>query len=160
MKVPRLGVILVLQLPAYTTATTTSDLSCICHLYHSSWQHWILDPLSKASDRTCNPMVPSQICFCCAMMGTPDSLIFLRLGKGKLTFIKGWNLFKDARNGWGLTIILRKNNQVYSCSYITDYFTRQGMHAWIYFLILNMQNIQRLLWVDVMAEIFTVLCWQ
>ena len=30
-------------------------------LHHSSWQRWILDPLSKARDRTRNLMVPSQI---------------------------------------------------------------------------------------------------
>ena len=51
-------------------ATATPDLSCVCDLHHSSWQCWILNPLSKARDRTCNPMVPSRICFCCTMMGT------------------------------------------------------------------------------------------
>ena len=38
MEVPRLGVTLELQLPAYTTATATSDLSCICDLHHSTRQ--------------------------------------------------------------------------------------------------------------------------
>ena len=42
MEVPRLGVELELQLPAYTTATP--DPSCICDLHYSSWQHWILNP--------------------------------------------------------------------------------------------------------------------
>ena len=42
----RLGVELELQLPAYTTATATPDPS----LHHSSQQHWILDPMSKARD--------------------------------------------------------------------------------------------------------------
>ena len=32
-----------------------------CHLYHSSWQHQILNLLSKARDQTCNLMVPSWI---------------------------------------------------------------------------------------------------
>ena len=45
MEVSRLEVPLELQLLAYTTATATSDLSCICYLHHSSWQprsltHW------------------------------------------------------------------------------------------------------------------------
>ena len=31
-------------------------------LHHSSWQSQILNPLSKAWDRTCNLMVPSRIC--------------------------------------------------------------------------------------------------
>ena len=36
MEVPRLGVKSELQLPAYATATATSDPSCICNLRHSS----------------------------------------------------------------------------------------------------------------------------
>ena len=71
MEVPRLGIQLELQLLACTTATATSDLSCICDLHHSSWQHWILDPLSKARDGTHNFMVPSRICFRCTTTETP-----------------------------------------------------------------------------------------
>ena len=56
MEVPRLGVESELQLLAYTTAIATLDPSCVCNLHHSSWQHWILNPLSKARDRTCNLM--------------------------------------------------------------------------------------------------------
>ena len=52
MEIPRLGVKSELQLPAYTTATATQDLSCLCNLHHSSWQHWILNPLIKARDQT------------------------------------------------------------------------------------------------------------
>ena len=52
MDVPRLGVKSELQLPTYTTATTTQSLSCICDLCHSLWQHWILNPLSKANNGT------------------------------------------------------------------------------------------------------------
>ena len=40
--------------------TAMQDPSCICDLHHSSEQHQILNPLNKASDRTCNLMVPSQ----------------------------------------------------------------------------------------------------
>ena len=50
MEVPRLGVKLELQLPAYTTGTATWDPICICDLHHSSQQCWILHPLSKARD--------------------------------------------------------------------------------------------------------------
>ena len=73
MEVPRLGVELELQLPAHTTATATQDPSCVCDLHHSSRQHQIVSPLSEARDRTCNLMVPTLICFCCARTGTPDS---------------------------------------------------------------------------------------
>ena len=52
MEVPRLRVESELQLPAYTTATATQDLSRVCDLHHSSQQHRILNPLSKAMDRT------------------------------------------------------------------------------------------------------------
>ena len=52
MEVLRLGVKSELQLPAYTTAIAVQDLSHVCNLYHSSWQCQILNPLSKARDRT------------------------------------------------------------------------------------------------------------
>ena len=50
MGVPRLGVGLELQPPAYTTATAVPDLSHICDLPHSS--RWILNPRSTARDGT------------------------------------------------------------------------------------------------------------
>ena len=63
MEVPRLGVELELKLPAYTTATATAmqDPNHVCNLHHGSQQHQILNPLSKARDRTRNLTVPSQI---------------------------------------------------------------------------------------------------
>ena len=41
-----------LQLLAYTTATATAtqNPSHICNIHHSSWQYWILNPLSEARD--------------------------------------------------------------------------------------------------------------
>ena len=50
MEVPRLGDELELQLPAYTAATATPDVSHAFDLYHSSWKLRILNPLSKARD--------------------------------------------------------------------------------------------------------------
>ena len=50
---------------AYTTATAMWDLS------RSSWQCWILNPVSGASDQTYILMDTSQISFCCATLGTP-----------------------------------------------------------------------------------------
>ena len=76
MEIPRLGVELELQRPAYTTATATRDLSCICKLHHSPWQCWILEPLSEARDQTQVLMETSRICFCCTT-GTPEhSMLF------------------------------------------------------------------------------------
>ena len=54
MEVLRLGVESELQLLAYARVT----------------ERQILNPLSEAKDRTRNLMVPSQIRFHCAMMGT------------------------------------------------------------------------------------------
>ena len=71
MEVPRLGVELELQLLAYTTDMAMWDPSCICDLHHSSWQHRILNLLSKAKDQTHNLVVPSRIRFHCAKTGTP-----------------------------------------------------------------------------------------
>ena len=61
MEVPRLGVKSELQPQAYARATATWDLSLIFSLHHSSWQHQIPNPLSKAKDRTCILMDPSQV---------------------------------------------------------------------------------------------------
>ena len=52
MEVPRQGLTLELQLPAYTTATATPDPSHIFNLHHNSWQRWILNPLNEARDGT------------------------------------------------------------------------------------------------------------
>ena len=43
----RTGIESELQLPACTTAMATLDLSHVCDLRHSLWQHQILNPLSK-----------------------------------------------------------------------------------------------------------------
>ena len=61
MEVPGLGIELELQLLAYTTATATQDLSHIFDLHHSSWQCWILNPLSQARDQTCILMDPDSL---------------------------------------------------------------------------------------------------
>ena len=57
---PRLGVKLELQLLAYATAM--SDPSRVCELYYRSWQHQILNPLSKARARTHIFMDTSWVC--------------------------------------------------------------------------------------------------
>ena len=76
MEVPRLGVKSELQLLAYSTATAMPDPSLICNLHHSSWQHWIFNPLSKARDWACVLMNTNWICFCCTTTGTPSDANF------------------------------------------------------------------------------------
>ena len=50
-EIPRLEAEAELQLPAYTTAAAP-DMSHICNLHHSLWQHQVLNPLNKVSDQT------------------------------------------------------------------------------------------------------------
>ena len=57
-------------------ATATSDQSHVCKLHQSSQQHWILNPLSEARDRTCNLMVPSWIHFHCTTTGASGTHSF------------------------------------------------------------------------------------
>ena len=63
MEFPRLVVKLQLQLLARTTGTTTAtpDPSCVCNLYHNSWQCQIINPLSEAKDQTQVLMDVSQV---------------------------------------------------------------------------------------------------
>ena len=64
-----------------TRATAMPDPSHVCKLYHSSWQHQILNPLSKVRDRTYDLMVPSRIHFRCTTTGIPVPLIYVSLGR-------------------------------------------------------------------------------
>ena len=61
-EVPRLGVELEIQLLAYTRATATQDLSHVCDWHHILWQRRILNPMSKARDRTSILRNPGQVC--------------------------------------------------------------------------------------------------
>ena len=58
-----LGVELELPVLTCTPATAAQDPSLVCDLHHSSWQHWILNPLSEDGDRTCLLMDARQIHF-------------------------------------------------------------------------------------------------
>ena len=48
------------QLLAYTIPTAMQDSSHVCDLQHTSWQPWVLNPLSEARDQTCILMDTSQ----------------------------------------------------------------------------------------------------
>ena len=52
IEVSRLEVESELQLLAYATATATTDQSLVCDLLHTPQQHWVLNPLSEARDRS------------------------------------------------------------------------------------------------------------
>ena len=72
MDISRLGIKSELQVPAYTTAIATWDLSWVCNLCHSLRQHWIPNPLSETWDWTSILMDTSQILFLCTTTGTPQ----------------------------------------------------------------------------------------
>ena len=55
---------------AYTRATAMPDPSHIYDVHPSSWQRWILNPMSEARDQTHVLMETSQACYWGATMGT------------------------------------------------------------------------------------------
>ena len=90
-KVPRLGVESQLQLPTYTTATATRNPSQVCDLHRSSQECLILNPVSKARDRTHILMDASQVRYHGATTG--DSCCFFGLIRSMLKFLgQGSNL--------------------------------------------------------------------
>ena len=77
MEVPGRGVESELQLLACTTTTATLDLSCICDLCCSLWQHRILNPMSKARDQTCILMDTSWVLKLLSHNGNSPVLILI-----------------------------------------------------------------------------------
>ena len=83
MEVPRLGVKSELQLPA--TATATQDPN-FCYLYHSWWQHQILNPLREAGDQTGILMIRVGFVTTKGIKGTPQlGFFFLKVKRNKQT---------------------------------------------------------------------------
>ena len=75
MVASRLGVDLELQLPVYTIASATLELSCVCNVHHQLMAMPDPNPLNKARDRTPIFMNTSWIRSPCATMGTPTELL-------------------------------------------------------------------------------------
>ena len=71
MEIPRQGMELELQLPAYIIGTETPGLRHICDLHHYWQQNQILNPWSGTKDRTCILMDTSQVRYQWATMETP-----------------------------------------------------------------------------------------
>ena len=121
MEVPRLRVESELQLPAYSTAPATQDLSRVCDLRYSSHHHQILNPLSKARDGTHILMNTSQVHCHRATMGTPLCILgktcyscffeYSRPAGYELVFL--W--FSFAVWGWLMTLSIFSKSH---CSFI------------------------------------------
>ena len=121
-EVPMLGLELELQLLASTRATATQDLDHIFDLCHRLWQHWILNPPSKAMDRNCFLMDTSWIRFHYATVGT--------LGTSYFNFyFPLFSTFKPEKQNYGLKNVvsssqipmLKPNSQ---CEGIWRYFDK------------------------------------
>ena len=78
MEVPRLAVKLELPLLAWATATAMWDPSCVCDLHHSSQQCQILNPMSKARDRTATSWFLVGFVNHWATTGTPVFNFYMR----------------------------------------------------------------------------------
>ena len=102
-----------LQLPAYPTSTATSDPSHNFNLYHSSWQPWILNPLSSARDQTGILMDASQIRFCWDTTGTPK-IIFN-------SCFSSWNYFfkrtQTSKTLDSMNLVNWNKKRTLSCAY-------------------------------------------
>ena len=79
MEVPRLGVESELQLPAYTAATATSDLSCVCDLHHTAHSN------GKSLTQWARPGIKPVFSLILSTLGTtkpqwelPHSLFFIQ----------------------------------------------------------------------------------
>ena len=94
MEVPRLGTNQSCSCLAYATATATAtwDPSHVCKLHHGSRQFWILNPLSKARDRTHIFMDTCQVLCHWATTGNPHHGFY---------FILFYLLFRAALAAYG-----------------------------------------------------------
>ena len=61
LEVPRQGAESELQLPAYTTATATLVLSCICNLCCSLWKCPILNPMTDTGIKSASSQTLCQV---------------------------------------------------------------------------------------------------
>ena len=75
VEVPGLGIESELQLQAYSIATAMPDLSCVCNLCSSVWQHQVHNPRSNAKDRSCILTLLCRFSTCWATTGTPSVLL-------------------------------------------------------------------------------------
>ena len=127
MEIPRPGVELGLQLPAYATATAMWDPSHVCDLHHSSRQHQIHNPQREARDQTHVLADTNQVHYYWPMTGTPQKLLIgiimlnnlsrciyithnhtdLNIYQKALLIIKSFNLHHKLIGGTTITLIFQ-----------------------------------------------------
>ena len=90
-----------LQLLSCATAIATQDPSCVCDINHCSWQHRILNLLSKAKDWTCILMDTIRVHYHWATIGPPKQNLYIL---NKVTSIKNTihvkSIFSSALRGY------------------------------------------------------------
>ena len=111
MEAPKLGVEAKLQLLAlcHSHSHTRSEL-CL-RLHHSSWQCWILNPLSRAMDQTCVLTVTSWVRYCWATKGTPVRCFELGLYHLQKQQQNGPNISKGYGCGPNIHFLITKPSQ-------------------------------------------------
>ena len=101
MEVPGLGVELEFQLPDYTTATTTPDLSHVCNLTPAHGNTGSFNPLSKARDQTHVLMDTSRARHCWTTMGTSSIFNKYPVIHGQKSVVTHWEIMLTLlRKSW------------------------------------------------------------
>ena len=106
MEVPRLGVQSELLPPAYARATATPDPSHVCDLHCNFRQCWILNPLSKARDRTQILIDTSQVLNPLSRNGSSISLVFMRDPSSTSLSSLSFSPSPSCRTGFPLVFLL------------------------------------------------------
>ena len=131
MEVPRIGVEWELHLLAYTTVTATWNLGCVCNLYPSSQQCWILNPLSDTRDRT--PILLDLVGFVnqWAMMGIPQIINI----NGYKVFLFTWRKTQIVKN-----VICYTNERLLTSKIIKKMKLQQHGVVILYLLIVTEES--------------------
>ena len=116
MEVPRLGVKLELQLLAHATTRATRYPNHIFDLHCSSWQHWILHPLSQGSN-----LHPHGYQLGLILLSHKENSLpkFLSGNEYLIQSLKNAHLIPDYENGRDiLTFFLRAAPVAYGSSWV------------------------------------------
>ena len=93
------------------------DLSRVYALHHSSPQHGVLDPLSKARNRTRVFMDTSRVPFCSATVATPPAFLNVSEDLASLSLSQAWG------GGRGLLTVATVSGPVVSILWVLQHST-------------------------------------
>ena len=131
VEIPRLGVELELQLPAYATVTAMQDPGHSFDLHHSSQQCRIPNPLSEARDGTCVLMDTNLICFRRATTTTRENVSWFPLDSCRIFLLRyrflGWQF------GWQFFFFFPSLENVPLYSDLHDFLMRNLLSICLFF---------------------------